>query len=120
MGESRGTICCHIDGSAGGEWGSQGGPSVATVIWMVVQLGSGGVIHCHIVAAALHYFNMTDLEQTGRPSVNANQLLNHSEDPDLATKWNVLKSVVGDIIDNYVILKDFVKVSGNGHGITQS
>ena len=31
MGESRGTICghCHVDGSAGGEWVSRGGPSVA-------------------------------------------------------------------------------------------
>ena len=58
MGESRGTICghCHVDGSTGGEWVSRGGPSVSTVTWMVVQVGSGGVkgdhLLCHIDGSA--------------------------------------------------------------------
>ena len=61
-GSARGEWGVYIEGdhlwplsygwySAGEEWGSQGGLSVATVIWMVVQVGSGGVkgtICCHI------------------------------------------------------------------------
>ena len=46
---SRGgpSVCgrCHMDASAGGEWVSRGGPSVATVILMVVHVGSGGYIY---------------------------------------------------------------------------
>ena len=35
-----------MDGSAVGEWGSQGGPSV--VVLMVVDVGSGGVKGDHL------------------------------------------------------------------------
>ena len=55
--ESRGGhLLCHMDGSARGEWGSGGGPSVATVMWMVVHVGSGGAegdhLLCHIDGSA--------------------------------------------------------------------
>ena len=45
-----------MDGSACGEWVSRGGPSVATVIWMVVQVGSGGVkgTICCVILMVVH------------------------------------------------------------------
>jgi hypothetical protein len=70
------------------------------------------VVKCHIVAAALHHFNMKEL--TDRPSVNATQLINHSGSRDASVKWRTLVTVMGDIVDRYIILKDFVNVQGAG------
>ena len=69
-------------------------------------------IRCHILAAAMNHFNMLQLSDS--PSINASHLVQLQDDPDCARKWEVLQHVVGDIIDRYVILKDFLSVPGTG------
>ena len=39
------------------------------------------IIHCHVVAAALQYFNMAELNDA--PSANSCILINHSDDSNL-------------------------------------
>ena len=69
------------------------------------------VIHCHITAAAMDFFGMK--EQTDDPSSNALPLCDGSM--DASQKWNVLQGTVGEIVNRYVVLQDFVNINTPGH-----
>ena len=71
------------------------------------------VIHCHITAAALNYFCMTKVDDQPT-SADAFLLCKHSEDEATPRKWELLHTVVGDIVDRFVLVKDFI--GGSHHG----
>ena len=68
------------------------------------------VVDCHIVAAAMNFFGMK--AETDVPS-NAFPVLPDSA--GLSTKWRFLENVIGEIVDRYMFIQDYVNVSKPGH-----
>ena len=65
------------------------------------------ITDCHIVAAAMNHFGME--KETDQPSKN--HLPPLPLNVDAATKWSVLTSIMGDIINRYVFIKDFANIA---------
>ena len=62
------------------------------------------VTKCHIVAAALHFFGMKEISAT--PTCSA--LPSDMATWDTQTQWRELSQVIGCLIDQYVIVRDFL------------
>ncbi len=60
------------------------------------------VVKCHIMAAAIHYFGMKYVCDS--PTCNA-----FPTNVDTKLQWKHLQKAIGDIIDKFVIVQDFVK-----------
>ena len=69
------------------------------------------VIDCHIVAAGMEYFGIS--KATENPSSNVLPFL--AEATDAAEKWQLLQAVVGQIIDRFVFIHEFVNTARPGH-----
>ena len=70
------------------------------------------VIDCHIVAAAMNYFGIS--KTTDNPSLNYGlDIL--AESTDATEKWRRLQTLVGDIVDRYIFIQEFVNIGYPGH-----
>ena len=68
------------------------------------------VTDCHITAAAMHFFGMSSVAD--QPSRNH---LSIPQTAESTVKWGHLQSVIGEIVDRYVFIKDFVNIAQPGH-----
>ena len=61
------------------------------------------IVHCHIIAAALHFFGMKEI--TDSPKFNA--LPSCMSKWPVEKQWRVFSNTVGQFVDRYVIVKKF-------------
>ena len=61
------------------------------------------VVHCHIIAAALHFFGMKGIND----SPTFNTLPSHMPKWNTEKQWRVFSNILGRLIDHYVIVNKF-------------
>ena len=61
------------------------------------------IVHCHIIAAALHFFGMKGIDNS--PTFNA--LPSHMSKWPTEKQWKIFSHTLGKLIDRYVIVKKF-------------
>lgn len=69
------------------------------------------VVHCHIIAATLHFFGMKGIEDS--PVFNA--LPSRISKWPLEKQWRVFSYTVGQLIDRYVIVRKFADLHPQPH-----
>lgn len=69
------------------------------------------IVHCHIIAAALHFFGMSGTDET--PSFNA--LPSNLSKWPVKEQWKVFSHAIGRLIDRYVIVKKFADLHPEPH-----
>lgn len=69
------------------------------------------IVHCHILAAALHVFGMSETDET--PSFNA--LPSNLSKWPVKEQWRVSSHAIGRLIDRYVIVNKFADLHPEPH-----